>query len=227
MKYDNILQGRFISRPNRFIANVEINNKIEVCHVKNTGRCKELLIPEETTVFVQENDNPNRKTKYSLITVKKGDRLINMDSQVPNKVVYEWIKKGNLFNTQALIKPEKKYDKSRFDLYVEEGSRKAFIEVKGVTLEEEGVVRFPDAPTERGVKHLKELCNCIDEGYEAYIIFVIQMKDVLYFEPNVMTHKEFGEVLREAKKHGVNILAVDCDVTENSIDIRDYVKVKI
>lgn len=227
MRYDNILQGRFISRPNRFIANVEINNKIEVCHVKNTGRCKELLIPEETTVFVQENDNPNRKTKYSLITVKKGDRLINMDSQVPNKVVYEWIKKGNLFNSPSLIKPEKKYDKSRFDLYVEEGSRKAFIEVKGVTLEEEGVVRFPDAPTERGVKHLKELCNCIDEGYEAYIIFVIQMKDVLYFEPNVRTHKEFGEVLREGKKHGVNILAVDCDVTENSIDIRDYVKVKI
>ena len=227
MKYDNILQGRFISRPNRFIANVEINNKIEVCHVKNTGRCKELLIPEETTVFVQENDNPNRKTKYSLITVKKGDRLINMDSQVPNKVVYEWIKKGNLFNSPSLIKPEKKCDKSRFDLYVEEGSRKAFIEVKGVTLEEDGVVRFPDAPTERGVKHLKELCNCIDEGYEAYIIFVIQMKDVLYFEPNVRTHKEFGEVLREAKKHGVNILAVDCDVTENSIDIRDYVKVKI
>lgn len=227
MKYNNIVKGRFISRPNRFIANVEINNKIEVCHVKNTGRCKELLIPEETTVFVEENDNPNRKTKYSLITVKKDDRLINMDSQVPNKVVYEWIKKGNLFNNPSLIKMEKKYDKSRFDLYVEEGERKAFIEVKGVTLEEDGVVRFPDAPTERGVKHLKELCNCIDEGYEAYIIFVIQMKDVLYFEPNIRTHKEFGETLKEAKKHGVNILAVDCNVTEDSIDIKDYVEVKV
>lgn len=227
MKYNNMLQGRFISRPNRFIANVEINNKIEVCHVKNTGRCKELLIPEETTVFVQENDNPNRKTKYSLITVKKGDRLINMDSQVPNKVVYEWIKKGNLFNNPSLIKTEKKYDKSRFDLYVEEGDRKAFIEVKGVTLEEDGVVRFPDAPTERGVKHVKELCHCIDEGYEGYIIFVIQMKDVLYFEPNIRTHKEFGDALKEAKKHGVNILAVDCNVTENSIDINNYVEVKV
>lgn len=227
MKYNNIVKGRFISRPNRFIANVEINNKIEVCHVKNTGRCKELLIPEETTVFVQENDNPKRKTKYSLITVKKGDRLINMDSQVPNKVVYEWIKKGNLFNNQSVIKMEKKYDKSRFDLYVEEGDRKAFIEVKGVTLEEDGVVRFPDAPTERGVKHLKELCKCIDEGYEAYIIFVIQMKDVLYFEPNIKTHKEFGEALREAKKHGVNILAVDCNITEDSIDINNYVEVKV
>ncbi len=227
MKYNNILQGRFISRPNRFIANIEINNKIEVCHVKNTGRCKELLIPEETTVFVQENDNPKRKTKYSLITVRKGERLINMDSQVPNKVVYEWIKKGNLFNNPSVIKTEKTYDKSRFDLYVEEGDRKAFIEVKGVTLEEDGVVRFPDAPTERGVKHVNELCKCIDNGYEAYIIFVIQMKDVSYFEPNIRTHKEFGEALKEAKKHGVNILAVDCNVTEDSIDINNYIEVKV
>lgn len=227
MKYDNILQGRFISRPNRFIANIEIDKKIQVCHVKNTGRCKELLIPEKTTVFVQENDNPNRKTKYSLITVKKGDRLINMDSQVPNKVVYEWIKKGNLFNNPSLIKTEKTYNNSRFDLYVEEDNKKAFIEVKGVTLEEDGIVRFPDAPTERGVKHIKELCDCIDDGYEAYIIFVIQMKDVLYFEPNIKTHKEFGEALKKAKEYGVNIIAVDCDVTENSIDIRNYVKVRV
>lgn len=227
MKYDNILQGRFISRPNRFIANVEIDKKIQVCHVKNTGRCKELLIPEETTVFVQENDNPKRKTKYSLITVKKDDRLINMDSQVPNKVVYEWIKNGNLFENTSLIKTEKKYHNSRFDLYVEEGNRKIFIEVKGVTLEEDGVVRFPDAPTERGVKHIRELCECIKDGYEAYIIFVIQMRDVLYFEPNIKTHKEFGDALKRAKESGVNIIAVDCDVSENSIDIRDYVKVKV
>ena len=227
MKYDNILQGRFISRPNRFIANVEIDKKIQVCHVKNTGRCKELLIPEETTVFVQENDNPKRKTKYSLITVKKDDRLINMDSQVPNKVVYEWIKNGNLFENTSLIKTEKKYHNSRFDLYVEEGNRKIFIEVKGVTLEEDGVVRFPDAPTERGVKHIRELCECIKDGYEAYIIFVIQMRGVLYFEPNIKTHKEFGDALKRAKESGVNIIAVDCDVSENSIDIRDYVKVKV
>ncbi|MBE6071300.1 MAG: DNA/RNA nuclease SfsA [Clostridium butyricum] len=227
MKYDNILQARFISRPNRFIANVEIDKKIQVCHVKNTGRCKELLIPEETTVFVQENDNPKRKTKYSLITVKKDDRLINMDSQVPNKVVYEWIKNGNLFKNTSLIKTEKKYHNSRFDLYVEEGNRKIFIEVKGVTLEEDGVVRFPDAPTERGVKHIRELCECIKDGYEAYIIFVIQMRDVLYFEPNIKTHKEFGDALKKAKESGVNIIAVDCEVSENSIDIRDYVKVKV
>lgn len=227
MKYDNILQARFISRPNRFIANVEIDKKIQVCHVKNTGRCKELLIPEETTVFVQENDNPKRKTKYSLITVKKDDRLINMDSQVPNKVVYEWIKNGNLFKNTSSIKTEQKYHNSRFDLYVEEGNRKIFIEVKGVTLEEDGVVRFPDAPTERGVKHIRELCECIKDGYEAYIIFVIQMRDVLYFEPNIKTHKEFGDALKKAKESGVNIIAVDCEVSENSIDIRDYVKVKV
>ena len=224
MKYDNILKGKFISRPNRFIAHIEINGKIEICHVKNTGRCKELLIPS-VTVFVQENNNPKRKTKFSLISVIKEKRIINMDSQVPNKVVHEWILKGNLFTDVTLIKPETKYNKSRFDFYVETKNKKVFIEVKGVTLEEQGIVKFPDAPTERGVKHVKELCDCVKEGYDAYIIFVIQMKDVLHFEPNVETHKEFAEALKEAKKHGVHILAVDCEVKEDSIDIIDYVKV--
>jgi len=224
MQYENILQGKFIARPNRFIAHVEINGNMEICHVKNTGRCKELLIPG-VTVFVQESDNPNRKTKFSLISVIKGDRIINMDSQVPNKVVHEWILKGNLFTDVTLIKPETTYNKSRFDFYIETKNIKAFIEVKGVTLEDQGIVRFPDAPTERGVKHIRELCDCIKDGYESYIIFVIQMKNVTHFEPNVETHKEFAEALKEAKKQGVHIIAVDCKVNENSIDIVDYVKV--
>lgn len=226
MKYNNILKGKFISRPNRFIANIEINNKVETCHVKNTGRCKELLIPE-AEVFVQKNDNPKRKTKFSLIGVKKNNRMINMDSQVTNKVVHEWISKGYLFKDIIKIKPESKYNNSRFDFYIETKNEKAFIEVKGVTLESEGIVKFPDAPTERGVKHVRELCDSIKEGYEAYVIFVIQMKDVFHFEPNVETHKEFAEALRQAERCGVHILALDCEVTEDSIDIRDYVKVLI
>jgi len=226
MKYDNILKGKFISRPNRFIAHIEINGKVEICHVKNTGRCKELLIPN-ARVFVQENNNPKRKTKFSLISVIKENKLINMDSQVPNKIVHEWISDGNLITDITLIKPESKYKSSRFDFYIETENRKAFIEVKGVTLENQGVVKFPDAPTERGVKHVKELCECVKEGYDAYIIFVVQMKNVLHFEPNVETHKEFAEALKEAKKQGVNILAVDCEVKEDGIKIMDYVKVII
>jgi len=226
MKYDNILKGKFISRPNRFIAHIEINGKVEICHVKNTGRCKELLIPN-AKVFVQENNNSKRKTKFSLISVIKEKKLINMDSQIPNKIVHEWISDGNLIKDITLIKPESKYKNSRFDFYIETENRKAFIEVKGVTLENQGVVKFPDAPTERGIKHVKELCECMKEGYDAYIIFVVQMKNVLHFEPNVETHKEFAEALKEAKKQGVNILAVDCEVKEDSIKIMDYVKVII
>lgn len=225
MKYENIIKGKFIERPNRFIAFVEVNGKAEICHVKNTGRCKELLIPG-VTVFLQENDNPNRKTKFSLIGVIKGDRIINIDSQIPNKAVHEWILKGNLFKDVTLIKPEKTYNKSRLDFYVETKEKKIFMEVKGATLEENNVVRFPDAPTERGVKHINELCDCMKEGYEAYIIFVIQMKGASYFEPNDQTHKEFGDALRKAKKLGVNIIAVDCEVKEDSIEIADYVEVK-
>jgi sugar fermentation stimulation protein A len=226
MKYENIIKGKFIERPNRFIAYVEVNGEIEICHVKNTGRCKELLIPG-VTVFLQKNDNPKRKTKFSLIGVIKGERLINIDSQIPNKAVQEWILKGNLFKEITLVKPEKTYNKSRFDFYIETKEKKIFMEVKGVTLEENSVVRFPDAPTERGVKHINELCDCMKEGYEAYIIFVIQMKEVSYFEPNDETHKEFGEALRRAKKLGVNIIAVDCEIKEDSIEIADYVEVRV
>lgn len=226
MRYDNILPGKFISRPNRFIANIEINGKVEVCHVKNTGRCKELLTPN-AEVFVQKSNNPNRKTKFSLISVIKGNRLINMDSQVPNKVVHEWLLSGGLFDDITLIKPETKYNNSRFDFYVETKNKKIFIEVKGATLENEGIVRFPDAPTERGVKHVKELCDCLNEGYEAYVIFVIQMKNVSYFEPNSETHKEFADVLRSAKKIGVHVLAVDCEVNKDTIDIKNFVNVRL
>lgn len=227
MKYDKITKGIFISRPNRFIANVEVDGINEVCHVKNTGRCKELLIPGLTTVYVQKSDNPNRKTKYSLIGVLKDGKKINMDSQVTNKVVYEWILEGDLFENLKFIKPEKKYKNSRFDFYIETESEKAFIEVKSVTLENGGIAKFPDAPTDRGVKHIRELCECIDDGYKAYIIFVVQMKDVLYFTPNDDTHKEFGDILRMAYKKGVEVIAVNCYVDEDSINICDYVEVRL
>lgn len=224
MKYERIKVGTFVERPNRFIAYVNIAGRKETVHVKNTGRCRELLIPG-ATVYVQESDNPNRKTKWDLIGVKKGNRMINMDSQITNAVVKEWIEKGNLFANPSLIKPETTYGQSRFDLYVEEGERKAFIEVKGVTLEEDGIVRFPDAPTERGVKHVEELCHAVSEGYEAYVIFVIQMDKVSYFTPNERTHKAFGDALRKTKKAGVHILAYDCKVKKDSISLYKEVPV--
>ena len=211
MKYERIEIGRFIERPNRFIAYVEIAGKKETVHVKNTGRCAELLTPN-ASVYVQRAENPDRKTQWDLIGVKKGKRMINMDSQIPNKVVEEWIKQGNLFPDAIVIRPEKTYRKSRFDLYVEEGDRKIFVEVKGVTLEENGIVKFPDAPTERGIKHIEELCEATKEGYEAYIFFVIQMKGVRYFTPNMETQPAFGEALKRAKEQGVHVLAYYCKV---------------
>ncbi len=226
MKYNKVEQGIFQKRPNRFIAHVEINGKEEVCHVKNTGRCRELLVPG-ALVFLEESDNPKRKTKYDLIAVEKGNRLINMDSQIPNKVVEEWLKKGNLFGKEAKVRREVVYGNSRFDLYIESGERKIFMEVKGVTLEENGVVRFPDAPTKRGVKHIKELCKCMKDGYEAYIMFVIQMEDVLYFEPNYATHPEFGNALSEAEKAGVHILAYTCQVRKDLINLAKPVRVYV
>ena len=174
MKYNNVIKGTFLERPNRFIAKVLINGIVETVHVKNTGRCKELLV-NNATVYLEKSNNPNRKTKYDLIAVEKQYKnnfnLINMDSQSPNDVVYEWIKKGELFSQNAVIKREVKYGSSRFDIYVEEADRKAFVEVKGVTLENDGVALFPDAPTERGIKHINELSNCVKNGYEAFIIF--------------------------------------------------------
>lgn len=224
MKYNNIFKGEFIDRPNRFIANVMIDNKVEVCHVKNTGRCKELLV-KGNTVYLQKSDNPDRKTKYDLIAVQKGNRFINMDSQVVNYVALEYI--PTLFNNIKFIKAEYKYGNSRFDIYVETESEKIFIEVKGVTLENDGVVCFPDAPTERGVKHLKELQKAVTEGYRAYVVFVVQMTDVKYFEPNSQTHPEFAEELRKAKNNGVIPLAFDCAVTPDSIEIRKPLLIRL
>ncbi len=224
MKYKNIIKGEFIDRPNRFIANVIVDNKVEVCHVKNTGRCKELLV-KGNMVYLEKSDNPNRKTKYDLVAVQKGDRLINMDSQIVNYVALEHI--PNLFKNIKLIKPEYKYGNSRFDIYVETENEKIFIEVKGVTLENDGVVRFPDAPTERGIKHLKELQKAVTEGYKAYVLFVVQMSDVKYFEPNSQTHPEFAEELRKAKNNGVIPLAFDCAVTPDSIEIRKPLLIRL
>ncbi len=224
MKYHNIIEGTFISRPNRFIANVEAAGQVQVCHVKNTGRCRELLVPG-CRVYLETADNPNRKTKYDLIAVKKGNLLINMDSQAPNKAAGEWLEKRILYPDLKVLKPEVKYDNSRFDFYIEAGERKIFLEVKGVTLEEGGIARFPDAPTERGVKHIRELMACMKEGYEPVILFVIQMKGIRRFMPNDETHKAFGDTLREAREKGVRILAYDCLVTEDSMEIRDPVSV--
>ena len=224
MKYENIVKGIFLERPNRFIAICEINGKEEICHVKNTGRCRELLI-KGSMVYLEKSLNPNRKTAYDLIAVQKDDRLINMDSQVVNKVAIEFI--PNLFNNIKFIKPEYKYGNSRFDIYVETETEKIFVEVKGVTLEKNGVVRFPDAPTERGVKHLKELQKAVTEGYKAYVLFVVQMSDVKYFEPNEQTHPQFADALKEAKDNGVIPLAYDCSVTSDEIKIRKPVLIKI
>ena len=226
MKYLNIEEAVFKERPNRFIAYVETRNGREICHVKNTGRCKELLQPD-ATIYVQRNDNPARKTKLDLIGVKKNQYLINMDSQAPNVAVKEWLKAGNLFSETAKIYPEKKYGDSRFDFYIEDGERKAFMEVKGVTLESDGVCAFPDAPTERGMKHIRELIKCMEEGYEAYILFVIQMSPVKYLKPNDVTHKAFGDALREAKKAGVHVLARDCRITIDSMEIMNEVEVRL
>ncbi len=192
--------------------------------MKNTGRCAELLVPG-APVYVQETDNPARKTRWDLIAVEKGKRMVNMDSQIPNKLVEEWLREGNLFEEITRIRPEYTYGSSRFDLYVEADGKKIFIEVKGVTLEEDGVVRFPDAPSERAVKHVEELKSAVREGYEAYVFFVVQMKGVRYFTPNMDTHPAFGEALFRASKAGVHILAYDCETGKDYIHIEDEVPV--
>lgn len=229
MNYNKVIEAKFIERPNRFIAYCEYLGEVYKVHVKNTGRCRELLIPG-CSVYLEESDNPNRKTKYSLIGVKKGERLINMDSQVPNKVVQEALINNkiilpNLEEDILLIKPEKTYGNSRFDIYLETNSEKVFIEIKGVTLEENDIVKFPDAKTERGVKHINELIEATNDGYKCYIIFVVQMEGVKYFTPNNEMHKELGEALINAQKSGVKVLAYDSIVTESSIEIKEEVKV--
>ena len=218
MQYTSVTEGIFRTRPNRFIAEIEINGITEKCHVKNTGRLKELLIPG-ASVYLEKSSNPSRTTNSALSAVRQSDRIVNIESQIPNALVYEWIRKGNLFPDPEVLKREKTYGKSRFDLYAECGLRKSFLEVKGVTLDCGGTARFPDAPTQRGVKHILELQNCILDGYEAYLLFIIQMKGIHAFSPNDTTHPEFAEALRNAKKAGVHILAFDCSVTKDSISI--------
>ena len=226
MRYTNITAGKFLARPNRFIAHVEIAGREEIVHVKNTGRCKELLLPG-TTVYVQHFPEGKRKTKYDLIAVEKQNLLINMDSQAPNKVVQEWLVEQEPFGKITYLKPECKHGDSRFDFYLETEAKKMFIEVKGVTLEEKGVVMFPDAPTERGVKHVQELCHCLEQGYEAAIVFVVQMSGMRYFTPNRRTHAAFAEALERAEACGVRMLALSCEVTPESLAINGEIPIHL
>ncbi len=223
MHYQNMVPGIFLARPNRFIAHVEIGGQKEICHVKNTGRCRELL-PVGAKVWCQHWDNPNRKTKFDLITVEKGSRLINMDSQAPNAAAKEWLLGGGLGEISEL-KPEYTHGDSRFDFSFLKDGKRCFLEVKGVTLENDGICAFPDAPTERGAKHLQGLTRLAQEGCGAYVLFVIQMADVRYLHPNNATDPNFGRALREAAAAGVQILAMDCQVTTDSMTIGNEVPV--
>ena len=225
MHYDSMVSGVFLARPNRFIAHVKIDGQAEVVHVKNTGRCRELL-PVGAQVWCQHSANPNRKTKYDLITVKKAHRLINMDSQAPNLAAREWLAAGGLGEIQNL-KAETKHGDSRFDFSFTKDGKQCFLEVKGVTLENDGICAFPDAPTERGAKHLRGLTEAAREGYGTYVLFVIQMTDVKYLHPNDATDPEFGKALREAAANGVEVLAVDCDVTVDEMNIGKFVPVRL
>ena len=225
MHYANMTPGLFLDRPNRFIAHVEIHSEIQTVHVKNTGRCRELLQPG-VTVWCQESSNPARKTKYDLIAVQKGQRIINMDSQAPNAAAKEWLAAGGLGPIENL-RAETFHGDSRFDFSFEKDGKPCFLEVKGCTLEDDGVCAFPDAPTERGVKHLKGLTALAREGYGAYVLIVIQMSDVKYFHPNDATDPAFGAALREAAAGGVQILAMDCAVTPDFMEIRLPVPVKL
>lgn len=225
MKYSNMTPGTFLARPNRFIAHVEIDGQTEVVHVKNTGRCRELL-PVGAEVWCQRSDNPSRKTKYDLITVRKGSRLINMDSQAPNLAAKEWLAAGGLGHVENL-RSETVHGDSRFDFSFTLDGKRCFLEVKGVTLENDGICAFPDAPTERGVKHLRGLTQAAKDGFGAWALFVIQMTDVEYLHPNDATDPDFGAALREAAENGVQVLAVDCEVTVDEMRIRNYVPVKL
>jgi len=226
MKYENIVKGTFIERPNRFVAYVDIDGKREKCHVKNTGRCKELLI-EGAEVILQRFDSPTRSTGLDLISVYKGDVLINIDSQAPNKVVAESIREMSYFKDIRALKNEFTYGDSRIDIYAESKTKKILVEVKGVTLEIDGIGLFPDAPTERGLKHIKELEHSLSDGYDPHIIFLIQMEGVEYFTPNYSMHSEFALELEKASELGVNVIAWDCIVKEDSITLGKEIEVRL
>ena len=215
MKYGHVIHGRFHSRPNRFIAKVWIGEELETVHVKNTGRCKELLV-SDAEVVLEVSDNPDRKTKYDLICVyKEGLGWVNIDSQAPNKVVKEWLEKQDY----TFIKPEYTYGDSRIDFYMEKEEQKYLMEVKGCTLEIDGIGYFPDAPTERGVKHLTELTQAVQKGYECYAVFVIQMEGINEVRANTATHKEFGDALERARAAGVKVVCLGCKVTEDTLEV--------
>ena len=226
MIYEHILPAVFVDRPNRFIAHVELNGRTEVCHVKNTGRCRELLVPG-CRVYVQHQPSPARKTAYDLIAVEKEGRLINMDAGAPNQVFGEFVRTGRFLREWPLIRPETVHGDSRFDFYLEAPGRRLFAEVKGVTLEDGGVTRFPDAPTERGVKHLEGLARCVQEGYEAWAVFVIQMEGACRMEPNRRTHPAFADALRQAAQAGVHLLALDCRTEPALLEIRRPVEIRL
>ena len=223
MRYGKVVKAEFLRRPNRFIAEVKINGRTETVHVKNTGRCRELLVPG-VTVYLEDCLQSTRKTRYDLIAVDKirdGKPVlpVNMDSQIPNAAAAEWLTESGMFSPSAEIRREVTYGNSRFDLFIKDGDRQCFMEVKGVTLEHDGIAYFPDAPTERGVKHIRELIQCREDGFEAVILFVIQMKEIHQFRPHDAMHPAFGEALREAAAKGVKIMAMDCRVTPESMEI--------
>ena len=226
MIYENILPAVFVDRPNRFIAHVELNGRLEVCHVKNTGRCRELLIPG-CRVYVQHQPSPTRKTAYDLIAVEKGERLLNMDANAPNRVFNEYVRAGRFLRGWSVSRPETTHGDSRFDFYLESPGHRLFAEVKGVTLEDDGVMRFPDAPTERGVKHLEGLARCVQEGYEAWAVFVIQTENVRWMEPNRRTHPAFADALRQAAQAGVHLLALDCHTEPDRLEICRPVEIRL
>ena len=225
MNYSDIRPARFLDRPNRFIAHAELDGQRVTAHVKNTGRCRELLIPG-AAVFLQHVPSPGRKTEYDLIAVEKGEKLLNMDSAAPNAVFGEWLQAGGLGPAEA-IRPECVHGDSRFDFSFTLHGRLCFAEVKGCTLEEDGIARFPDAPTERGIKHLRGLAKAVREGCDAYAVFVIQMRGVRYFEPNRKTHPAFADALREARDAGVRLRAFDCEVSPDSLQIAEPVELRL
>lgn len=224
MRYQQVIPGRFIDRPNRFIAHVETADGVQWVHVKNTGRCRELLLPG-ATVYLERGTAPNRKTPYDLIAVEKGDRLINMDSQAPNKVFGEWVAAGGFLPGVTALRSEYVCGDSRLDFCIETEKGPHLVEVKGVTLEENGHARFPDAPTERGIKHIRELQKAVEKGLDATLFFVVQIENIDCVSPNDDTHPAFGAALREAASHGVNVCAYDCAVTPDSLTIRHPVPV--
>lgn len=218
MQYGTVIPGRFLSRPNRFIAHVETESGLKIVHVKNTGRCRELLVPG-ATVYLEKGTNPNRKTAYDLIAVEKGTMLINMDAQAPNKVFAEWATGGDWLSDLRSLQAEYRYGESRLDFCAETEQGLHLVEVKGVTLEDQGVACFPDAPTERGIKHIRELQKAVEAGLDATLFFVVQFRNVKSMSPNDATHPAFGQALREAVQSGVNVCAYSCEVTPDSLRI--------